>query len=493
MAPPVAHRFTDERLSRAEIEEAQRMHPKASAPPSELTDADVAAMATPDKFLHAVTRADLVGEFGERIDELLTTESLYAMSAFLAATILLQWTPAGWLADVLLVGVVVASVIILEREASAVIEELMAFCDKAANATSVADLDEAGEHLATALTKVGVDVALGLLLHGTVKAVAPAKPGAPTVVVAREGTTRRVATEGQARTSESVKASEAVTTSESIMTSESVITSESVMTSESVFTSESIRTTESALSEPAVTSEPAFTSEPAAAPPRPAALGTRLTGWSWALYESINPDVRPPLWRFKDLVTARETTVTVTTDVIAPNGQSGSMTRSYNTATGELGMESARLDRIPKAQRMVDTVPEMLPGEGTPLEAYMTMRQMKILEQEAGAAFSVPRKVYMSLITNKRTIFELAKLEKQGKPVDEAILETHSVQYANNSIIQSGGRIVRAEVSPGSKVSASTEADVETLAKYGLEPRDPVRILFSITLFVEPVVPATAP
>jgi hypothetical protein len=40
----------------------------------------------------------------------------------------------GWLADVVLAGVIVASVIVLQEEASAVIEELMAFCDKAANA-----------------------------------------------------------------------------------------------------------------------------------------------------------------------------------------------------------------------------------------------------------------------------------------------------------------------------------------------------------------------
>jgi hypothetical protein len=42
------------------------------------------------------------------------------MSGFLAATVFLQWTPAGWLADVVLAGVVVASIILLQEEASAV-------------------------------------------------------------------------------------------------------------------------------------------------------------------------------------------------------------------------------------------------------------------------------------------------------------------------------------------------------------------------------------
>jgi len=195
---PVASRWTDER---ADVEDFQRSHPAvAHASSGEITDADVRAMDTSARFLQAVTRAHLAEQFGDRVNELLTDESIAMMTGFLAATVFLQWTPAGWLADVVLAGVTVVSVILLQKEASAVIEELMAFCDKAANANSVADLDEAGQHFATAATKVTIDVVLGLLLHRVSKATAPAaapRPGAPSIVVTRSGTTTAPATTGE--------------------------------------------------------------------------------------------------------------------------------------------------------------------------------------------------------------------------------------------------------------------------------------------------------
>jgi hypothetical protein len=52
-------------------------------------------MDTSARFVQAVTRANLVEQFGERVNELLTRESIYMMSGFLAATVFLQWTPAG--------------------------------------------------------------------------------------------------------------------------------------------------------------------------------------------------------------------------------------------------------------------------------------------------------------------------------------------------------------------------------------------------------------
>jgi hypothetical protein len=139
---------------------------------------------------------------------------------------------------------------------------------------------------------------------------------------------------------------------------------------------------------------------------------------------------------------------------------------------------------------MVPTAPEMLPGKGTPLETYMTMRQMRILERTAGAAFTGPRSVHMSTIVNQRTVLELARLESQRVPVNEAILRTHSVQYANNSIVQSGGRIAGARVSGGSTFPASRRYTPQQLADYGIDPAQEVRFGFDIDL---DVVPATTP
>jgi hypothetical protein len=141
----------------------------------------------------------------------------------------------------------------------------------------------------------------------------------------------------------------------------------------------------------------------------------------------------------------------------------------------------------------------MLPG-GTPLEAYLTMRQMKILEREAGAVFTGPRTVIMKTIVNERTVLEFAELQKRAmlerRPWDPnaAILETHSVQYTNNSIVQTGGRIVRAEVRGGNEVPAAAVPDkIETLSDYGLDLKDPALINFEIVLTVEPAPAAAGP
>jgi hypothetical protein len=226
--------------------------------------------------------------------------------------------------------------------------------------------------------------------------------------------------------------------------------------------------------------------EQPASPSRAARLTTFVKG----LYESINPDQHPPGWTFVDKIKQSATSTTVITGVTAPDGTTGTVTRSYKTATGEFVMDYADLEKIPK--RMVKTDPEMLPGEGTPLEAYMTMRQMRIIERLTGAAFTGPRTVVMSSIINVRTILELAKLEK-NMPVDEAILQTHSVQYANNSIVQTGGRIVGAKVEGSMRERAITVADPDVLAEYGVKPNDMVRHAFDIILTVEPAATPAGP
>lgn len=207
------------------------------------------------------------------------------------------------------------------------------------------------------------------------------------------------------------------------------------------------------------------------------------------LYSGIDPARPPTGWRFVDTVTRRGNNVTVETEVVAPDGSTGTMGRSVNTSNGTFSMDYAFLDQIPKALRMVATEPEMLPGQGTPLEAYMTMRQMRILEQQAGASFAGPRTVHMSTIINARTVMELAALEAGGTPRNQAILSTHSVQYARNSIIQSGGRISHAEVVGGRPTRAADVHNGEP-ARYGVDPNAEVLYGFDIDIHV---VPADAP
>jgi hypothetical protein len=159
-------------------------------------------------------------------------------------------------------------------------------------------------------------------------------------------------------------------------------------------------------------------------------------------------------------------------------------------------MDFAFLDDIPSAQRWVQTSPEMVAGRGTPLETYMTMRQMRILERQAGADFTGPRVVHMSTIVNTRTILEIAAQEaKLARRMSTAelnafVLETHSVQYAQNSIVQRGGRIESATVVGGSRVPASTQATAAELSTAKVSPTQKVLTGFHIDLNV---VPADAP
>jgi hypothetical protein len=249
--------------------------------------------------------------------------------------------------------------------------------------------------------------------------------------------------------------------------------------------------------------------KPAKVAPPPVSEGretTRVPG----LVEAIDPKVPPEGYTFKDTVTPKPgdpippgSEVSVTTEVIAPNNTTGSMSRSFNPATGEFTFHYAFLDSIPKDLRMVKTKPEMLAGKGTPLEAYMTLRQIKLLEERAGSVSgpegffgAQPRKVHMSHIINTRTIAELAILEQRGMPMNDAIVKTHSVQYANNSIVQGGGRIAKAEVKGGSRTEASNYlfGDEKKVKIDNVEYTvpDDYQVLTGFDIYLD-VVPAEAP
>jgi hypothetical protein len=231
--------------------------------------------------------------------------------------------------------------------------------------------------------------------------------------------------------------------------------------------------------------DPAGTVTPETAPGR---TNTRVPG----LYESIDPKQSPPGWTFSDTLATLGNEKTVTTNVTAPDASTGHVIRGVNPATGEFILHEAFLDGIPSNLRWISTEPEMVPGRGTPLESYLTMRQMRILESETGSSLSAsaPRVVRISTIINERTIAELAEQEKAGVPADQAILKTHSVQYASNSITQSGGRIASAHVEGGSKTTAGSVISPDQMSQHGLSPSDPVLYFFDVVL---DVVPADTP
>lgn len=87
----------------------------------------------------------------------------------------------------------------------------------------------------------------------------------------------------------------------------------------------------------------------------------------------------------------------------------------------------------------------MVEGRGTPLVTYVTLRQMRKFE----IGYAEAKQVKMSTIQNVRAICQLENAIRQGIPLNQAILDTHSVTYATASIIQSGGRIASARVEGG--------------------------------------------
>jgi hypothetical protein len=169
------------------------------------------------------------------------------------------------------------------------------------------------------------------------------------------------------------------------------------------------------------------------------------------VFESVSLSSRQKGWSFEDHVEPQDDGwIRVATKVNAPNGAAGSIARKYNPATGELTMSAAFFDKeLPK---WIQLGTPMAPGRGTPTFAYLQMRQMRKL----GIGRSTLKKVKMSSILNVRTVVELHAKVRDGTPLNEAILETHSVQYAQTPLVQSGHRIRKATVSGGGKWNINT-------------------------------------
>ncbi|HTL84067.1 MAG TPA: hypothetical protein VL856_02725 [Acidimicrobiia bacterium] len=159
------------------------------------------------------------------------------------------------------------------------------------------------------------------------------------------------------------------------------------------------------------------------------------------LYENLNVDHDPPGWVLNESNIKMEGTKRVIrTDVQGPNGKTGYCIRAYDPFTKKLEMREALLEDLP---RWIDDggVP-LVEGKGTPTVAYLTMRQMKHLGVEYGELTTVK----MSSIQNIRAIIELHLARAQGIDPNVAVLDTHSVKYADTSIVQSGHRVVGAKV-----------------------------------------------
>jgi hypothetical protein len=158
-------------------------------------------------------------------------------------------------------------------------------------------------------------------------------------------------------------------------------------------------------------------------------------------YESIDPARPPADLTIRDTVLAETNgkPTKIRTNIEA-GGKTGQVTRSYDPATGKLTMEEAFLDQIPEAQQWVD-----VGGQRMRLQQYLTLRQMRAF----GIGFGGLRVVKMSTIQNIRALLELDVLLKQGVPPDTAVMQTHSVQYAQRTLAGAGEKVTSAQVVRG--------------------------------------------
>ncbi|MFI7128802.1 hypothetical protein ACIBQ1_24075 [Nonomuraea sp. NPDC050153] len=179
--------------------------------------------------------------------------------------------------------------------------------------------------------------------------------------------------------------------------------------------------------------------------------------------------------------------------VKGPNGTSGIVERSWNPKTGTWSHAHARFD--PDLPRWVDTDPPLVPGRGTPLETYLTLGLMNWFKKQ-GLAIAGERVVVIEGVSNLPSIAQLARAKMYGIPVERALRLTKTVQNAENSIVQSGGRITGVQLidngltMPWKHVAGEAER-AALLRDFDLELplNTPVTRNYDVVLTVEPAVP----
>jgi hypothetical protein len=186
-------------------------------------------------------------------------------------------------------------------------------------------------------------------------------------------------------------------------------------------------------------------------------------------------------------------------EIEGPNGTHGFIERSWAPKTDTLSyVESEFGKNLP---RWVDTDPPLVPGKGTPLETYLTMALMNWLKAR-GARFTGRRLVRIEGVYNKSSVAQLAWAKMHGASQEEALLATKTVQYAENSIIQSGGKIVKAEITNHPftlpwrdfvKEAKPNELDELEKLSFKLPPDLRVEYAYDVELTVDSAVPRSQP
>lgn len=140
-----------------------------SPTPFVVIDDSVAHLSKAEKLAEAIRRAGrlLPGEAGSKLEALLAPEVLAVVVAVIVVWVGSHAVGVGEAVDILLLA---TGFIFLGFEAVDAMRHLVSFGSIALDAQSVADLDRAGSHLASAIAIIGIDTVIVLLTRGGVKA-----------------------------------------------------------------------------------------------------------------------------------------------------------------------------------------------------------------------------------------------------------------------------------------------------------------------------------
>ena len=130
----------------------------------------VATWSYSEKLVEAARRAIpfLPAEMRDEFAALFTPESIGLTTALLVAWGVAHFYGVGEAADLIMLGILIAS---LGWQAFRVMGDLIDFVSTALGAETEADLDEAGMHLAKAVSVIGVTAFVALLTKGVAKSV----------------------------------------------------------------------------------------------------------------------------------------------------------------------------------------------------------------------------------------------------------------------------------------------------------------------------------
>ncbi len=137
----------------------------------------VSSLSAGDKLLRAAeyAMAELGPAAANELRALITPASIAAIAIFAAAYVASQVTPVGWIADLLAIAVIAASVIFLGLMIFEILRDLGTYFG-AVDATTDEDLRAAGRGLARAVAKAGVGLVIALLTRGLGRGVGPPRP-----------------------------------------------------------------------------------------------------------------------------------------------------------------------------------------------------------------------------------------------------------------------------------------------------------------------------